>query len=211
MQRTNAADEIMTAQFERVVRRVKQSMRYEGSHDARDILHSLVVRWLQSGEWERLRSLAAHERIIGESVRRFILDRFARLRTRGERFDDDLDAVPDPTAVFDAFERAELAHWVDRRLGDLECGACDDRIRITGAQPARIATVLRLVLSGYTQRQISRRLGMSLGAVNKTATLGTRYLSRLRRLQDAASEDAPLIAARARARGREARASSRCA
>ena len=74
----------MAAQFERIIRRVKSSMNYRGSYSTRDILGSLVARWLTSGEWERLKQLPPEERHIGESVRRFILDRLDQLRRRGE-------------------------------------------------------------------------------------------------------------------------------
>src|SRR5438046_2993449 len=68
-------DDQMAAQFERIIRRVKHSMNYRGSYSTRDILGSLVVRWMHSGEWQRLKHLPPEERRIGESVRRFILDR----------------------------------------------------------------------------------------------------------------------------------------
>jgi hypothetical protein len=91
-----ASDDQMAAQFERIIRRVKSSMNYRGSYSTRDILGSLVARWLQSGEWERLKQLPPAERRIGESVRRFILDRMDQLRRRGEytEMPDDLLAVP---------------------------------------------------------------------------------------------------------------------
>src|ERR1041384_3395853 len=73
----------MAAQFERVIRRVKQSMNYRGSYSTRDILGSLVARWVGSGEWDRLKEVPPEQRRLGESVRRFILDRFDQLRRRG--------------------------------------------------------------------------------------------------------------------------------
>jgi hypothetical protein len=57
-------------------------MNYRGSYSTRDIPGSLVARWLNSGEWERLKQLPPTERHIGESVRRFILDRIDQLRRR---------------------------------------------------------------------------------------------------------------------------------
>ncbi len=50
-------DSQMAAQFERIIRRVKLSMNYRGSYSTRDILGSLVARWIRSGEWQRLRAL----------------------------------------------------------------------------------------------------------------------------------------------------------
>src|SRR5262245_41422753 len=78
-----ATDEEIAEQLERVIRRVKQAMSYRGSYSTRDILGSLVARWVQSGEWTRLRQLSPEERRLSESVRRFILDRFEQLRRRG--------------------------------------------------------------------------------------------------------------------------------
>ena len=59
----------MASQFERVIRRVKISMNYRGSYDTRDILGSLVARWLQSGEWERLQQLPPDERQRARQLR----------------------------------------------------------------------------------------------------------------------------------------------
>src|SRR5262249_7516247 len=78
-------DDEIALQLERIIRRVKQSMNYRGSYSTRDILGSLVARWIQSGEWERLRQLPGEQRHLGESVRRFILDRLDQLRRRGKR------------------------------------------------------------------------------------------------------------------------------
>src|SRR5215467_13890743 len=69
-----SCDGQMAAQFERIIRRVKQSMNYRGSYSTGDILGSLVARWLHSGEWERLKRVVPEDRHIGESVRRFICD-----------------------------------------------------------------------------------------------------------------------------------------
>jgi hypothetical protein len=77
-------DDQMAAQFERIIRRVKHSMNYRGSYSTRDILGSLVARWVTSGEWQRLKQIAPEDRHIGESVRRFILDRLDQVRRRGE-------------------------------------------------------------------------------------------------------------------------------
>src|SRR5678816_4460551 len=70
----------VAAQLEGIIRRVKHSMNYRGSYSTRDILGSLVARWVHSGEWERLKQLPASERHLGESVRRFILDRLDQLQ-----------------------------------------------------------------------------------------------------------------------------------
>src|ERR1700754_2336764 len=92
-----AADDAIAHQLERIIRRVKSSMNYRGSYSTRDILGALVLRWIQSGEWDRLKQLPPADRHIGESVRRFILDRIDQLRRRGEHAEmpDDLLAVPD--------------------------------------------------------------------------------------------------------------------
>ena len=50
-------DSAMAAQLERVIRKVKRSMSYRGSYTTHDILGSLVTRWVQSGEWARLKQL----------------------------------------------------------------------------------------------------------------------------------------------------------
>lgn len=171
-------DQEMAAQFERIIRRVKHSMSYRGSYSTRDILGSLVARWVQSGEWERLKSLPAEQRRIGESVRRFILDRLDQLRTRGERIDLDEDEVvlPDERALVELVELAELRAWIDRRVAELEGGITDPRIRIALANPEQTGHALRLHLRGLTQRQIAGELGLSLGLVNKRILEGTNYL-----------------------------------
>src|SRR3954464_7883157 len=85
------ADTQIAQQLERIIRRVKRSMNYRGSYSTRDILGSLVARWVGSGEWERLKQLPEDQRHLGESVRRFILDRLDQLRRRGKR--EELDAA----------------------------------------------------------------------------------------------------------------------
>src|ERR1041385_3597954 len=90
-------DSEVATQLERIIRRVKRSMNYRGSYSTRDILGSLVVRWVHSGEWERLKQLPAAERHLGESVRRFILDRLEQLQRRGrpEELDEVSITLPD--------------------------------------------------------------------------------------------------------------------
>jgi hypothetical protein len=173
----DVADREMAAQFERIIRKVKRSMSYRGSYSTQDILASLVTRWVQSGEWERLKQLPAPERKIGESVRRFILDRLDQLRRRGERAElaDDL-AIPDDAELAEMIELAELRQWIEGRITELECGVVDPRLKIPLAQPSEIGRALRLSLEGKTQRQIADELGMSLGLVNKRLAEGTSYL-----------------------------------
>jgi hypothetical protein len=173
-----ASDDQMAAQFERIIRRVKSSMNYRGSYSTRDILGSLVARWLQSGEWERLKQLPPAERHIGESVRRFILDRIDQLRRRGNPSDmpEDLLVVPDEAMLSEMIEAAELRAWIDARIADLEAGVVDTRVRIPIAHPVQIGHALRLHVAGYTQRQIASELGVSLGAANKRIVEGTNYL-----------------------------------
>jgi hypothetical protein len=173
-----ASDDQMAAQFERIIRRVKSSMNYRGSYSTRDILGSLVARWLQSGEWERLKQLSPSDRHIGESVRRFILDRFDQLRRRGEcdELPDDLLFVPDEGTLVELIEVAELRAWIDARISDLENGKVDSRVRIPVANTRQIGNVLRLHVGGQTQRQIAAALGISLGAANKRIVEGTNYL-----------------------------------
>jgi hypothetical protein len=171
-------DDEMAAQFERIIRRVKTSMNYRGSYSTRDILGSLVARWLQSGEWQRLKQLPPAERHIGESVRRFILDRFDQLRRRGEQLEisEELIAMPDEAALVEMIEVAELRAWIEARIGDLEQGIVDGRVRIPVGNPAQIGRALRLHVGGLTQRQIATELGLSLGAANKRILEGTNYL-----------------------------------
>lgn len=170
-------DDRMAAHFERVIRRVKSSMNYRGSYSTRDILGSLVARWLHSGEWARLKLLPPEERRIGESVRRFILDRMEQLRSRGEpaEFPDDL-VVPDERTLGEMIETAEVRSWIERRVDDLETGAVDPRVLIPVARPHQVGRALRLHLEGLTQREIAGELGLSLGAANKRLAEGTNYL-----------------------------------
>lgn len=167
----------MAAQFERIIRRVKGSMNYRGSYSTRDILGSLVARWLHSGEWARLKRLPPEERRIGESVRRFILDRMDQLRTRGEpaEIPDDL-VVPDEVTLSEMIETAELRAWIEARVAELEGGTVDPRIRIPVTNPRQTGRALRLHIHGQTQRQIANDLGVSLGAANKRILEGTNYL-----------------------------------
>jgi len=168
----------MAAQFERIIRRVKSSMNYRGSYSTRDILGSLVARWLQSGEWARLKQLPPAARHIGESVRRFILDRLDQLRRRGEHEEmpDDLLVIPDEVTLIEMIEAAELRAWIEARIGDLEHGVVDPRVRIPVTNAAQIGQALRLHVGGQTQRQVAAALGISLGAANKRIIEGTNYL-----------------------------------
>jgi hypothetical protein len=168
----------MAAQFERIIRRVKSSMNYRGSYSTRDILGSLVARWLQSGEWDRLKQLPPAERHIGESVRRFILDRIDQLRRRGEHQEmpEDLLVVPDEAMLTEMIEAAELRAWIEARISELESGYVDPRVRIPLANPVQIGKALHLHIAGHTQRQIASELGISLGAANKRILEGTNYL-----------------------------------
>ncbi|HEX5059068.1 MAG TPA: hypothetical protein VFV99_06895 [Kofleriaceae bacterium] len=168
----------MAAQFERIIRRVKSSMSYRGSYSTRDILGSLVARWLQSGEWDRLKQLPPADRHIGESVRRFILDRIDQLRRRGdhEEMPEDLLVVPDEAMLTEIIEAAELRAWIEARIAELEGGVVDPRVRIPLANVPQVGNALRLHMTGYTQRQIAGELGISLGAANKRILEGTNYL-----------------------------------
>ena len=157
-------DTQMAGQLERIIRRVKLSMNYRGSFSTRDILGSLVARWVHSGEWERLRELPPEQRKLGESVRRFILDRFEQLRRRGHREELDREiAIPDEQTLGELVELAELRRWVVERIAQLE-------------RPAQVGAILRLYLEGKTQREIATALEMSLGVVNKRIVEGTNYL-----------------------------------
>ena len=168
----------MAAQFERIIRRVKSSMNYRGSYSTRDILGSLVARWLQSGEWDRLKQLPPPERHIGESVRRFILDRIDQLRRRGEpqEMPDDLLVVPDEATLTELIEAAELRAWIEARIADLEQGVVDPRVRIPVTNAPQVGQALRHHITGKTQREIAGELGISLGATNKRILEGTNYL-----------------------------------
>jgi len=170
-------DREMAAQFERIIRRVKQSMNYRGSYSTHDILASLVMRWVGSGEWERLRELPPADRHIGESVRRFILDRLDQLRRRGQREELAEDIVlPDDAQLAEMIELAELRQWIELRIAELERGELDPRVRIPLTAARDVGRALRLQLEGWTQRQIASELGLSLGAVNKRIAEGTSYL-----------------------------------
>lgn len=175
----------MAAQFERIIRRVKQSMNYRGSYSTRDILGSLVARWVQSGEWDRLKQIAPAERRIGESVRRFILDRLDQLRRRGDRTElsEEQIVLPDENTLGEMIELAELRTWIDHRVGELEHGQLDPRVKIPLPNPRQVGQALRHHLAGLTQRQIANELGISLGAANKRITEGTNYLIVLQGLE----------------------------
>ena len=175
-------DAEMAAQLERIVRRVKRSMNYRGSFTTRDILASLVARWLGSGEWERLRQLPPGERHIGQSVRRFILDRLEQVDRRGTRADLDDVVVPDEAELAEIVELAELRVWIAARVDELERGVVDPRLRIPIAAPREVGRALRLQLAGKTQREIASELGCSLGAVNKRLAEGANYLAVLQGL-----------------------------
>ncbi|MGE0548474.1 MAG: hypothetical protein AB7R00_15515 [Kofleriaceae bacterium] len=174
----HVADDQMAAQFERIIRRVKSSMHYRGSYSTRDILGSLVARWLSSGEWERLKQLPPHDRHIGSSVRRFLLDRMDQLRRRGEQQDlsEDLVVLPDEATLTEMIEAAELRAWIEARISDLERGIVDARVRIPIANAHEVGRALRRHVGGDTQRQIASELGISLGATNKRIVEGTNYL-----------------------------------
>ncbi len=175
---SDATDTQIAGQLERIIRRLKQSMNYRGSYSTRDILDSLVARWVTSGEWERLKELPPEERKLGESVRRFILDRFDQLRRRGHR--EELDhvelAIPDEQTLSEMVELAQLRQWVADRIADLEREVVDPRVRIPMARPAQVGAILRMYIAGKTQREIATALGMSLGVVNKRIVEGTNYL-----------------------------------
>ena len=175
---STTADTQIADQLERIIRRVKQSMNYRGSYSTRDILGSLVARWVHSGEWERLKELPPEQRKLGESVRRFILDRFDQLRRRGHREELDRDqiAIPDEQTLGELVELAELRQWVIARIAELERDVVDSRVRIPLQRPAQVGRVLALYLAGKTQREIATELGMSLGVVNKRIVEGTNYL-----------------------------------
>ncbi|MBV8760413.1 MAG: hypothetical protein JO257_24185 [Deltaproteobacteria bacterium] len=176
-------DSAMAAQLERVIRRVKRSMSYRGSYTTHDILGSLVTRWVQSGEWARLKELPEDQRHVGESVRRFILDRLAQLRRRGTREELDEVQLPDDAQLAELIEDAELRGWIAARIADLEAGVVDARVKIPLAAPKDVGRALRLQLDGKTQRQIASELGLSLGAVNKRIAEGTSYLAVLQGIE----------------------------
>jgi hypothetical protein len=171
-------DDQMAAQFERIIRRVKHSMNYRGSYSTRDILGSLVARWVTSGEWQRLKQIAPEDRHIGESVRRFILDRLDQVRRRGEHEElvEDEIILPDEVTLIEMIELAELREWIDARIADLEGGVVDDRLRIPLSDVVQTGKTMRLHLRGHTQRQIALELGISLGLANKRILEGTNYL-----------------------------------
>jgi hypothetical protein len=160
-------------------------MRYRGSFSTRDILDTLVVRWVQSGEWERLKRLPARDRHLGKSVRRFILDRFHQLARRGLQ-DHSLDvllALPADDVLVELVELAELQGWIRRRVGELELAHIDPRVRLSVSQPEETGRMLRLQLEGRTQREIASALGVSVGLVNKRIAEGTTYLILLQAIE----------------------------
>jgi hypothetical protein len=168
-------------------------MNYRGSYSTRDILGSLVARWLHSGEWQRLKELAPGERRIAESVRRFILDRIDQLRRRGGRevlAEEEL-VLPDDAALAELVELAELRGWIEARVAELERGEPDPRVRIPLARPREVGLALRLHLAGQTQREIAAALAISLGAANKRIAEGTNYLVVLQGIEAGLCEEEP--------------------
>src|SRR4051812_48271834 len=141
---TASDDAEIALHLERIIHRVKQSMNYRGSYSTRDILGSLVARWVRSGEWDRLKQVPPDQRHLGESVRRFILDRFDQLRRRGEREDIDPTVLmlPDEPLLTEMVELAELRVWISRRVVELEAAIVDDRARIPLSKPAEVGRVL---------------------------------------------------------------------
>ncbi len=182
---TRSGDAGMAAQFERIIRKVKRSMRYRGSFSTRDILGSLVARWVHSGEWERLRALPPDERHIGESVRRFILDRIDRIRRRGMRETSENEplVLPDDSVLGELIELAEMRRWIVARVAELEAGHVDRRVLIPVAQPREVGAALRLHMADKTQREIASALGISLGAANRRIADGTTYLVMLQGIE----------------------------
>ncbi|MGN6106969.1 MAG: hypothetical protein ACTHU0_17820 [Kofleriaceae bacterium] len=178
-------DAQIAGHLERIIRRVKHSMNYRGSYSTRDILGSLVARWVQSGEWERLKELPAEQRHLSESVRRFILDRFDQLRRRGhhEQLDEAVVSLPAEPVLVEMIEAAELRAWIAARVGELERGQVDPRVRVPMPRATEIGQVLRLHLDGRTQREIARATGISLGLVNRHIATGTSYLVLLQSLE----------------------------
>jgi hypothetical protein len=187
------SDDAIAIHLERIIRRVKRSMNYRGSYSTRDILGSLVARWVQSGEWERLKALPPEERHLSKSVRRFILDRFEQLRVRGYRDHDEglLLSLPDDTVLLELVEVAELRAWIAERVAELERGHVDPRVRVPITNPTEIGRVLRLYLAGKTQREIAHELGASLGAVNKRIADGTSYLVLVQSIDHGLAHDGP--------------------
>ena len=181
----HAADHQLAGHLERIIRRVKQSMNYRGSFSTRDILGSLVARWVGSGEWDRLKEVPPEQRKLGESVRRFILDRFDQLRRRGQRTDLDSEAIalPDDADLAEMVELAQLRRWILDRVTDLEAQCVDPRVRIPIARPREVGSILRLHLDGKTQREIAAVLKISVGAVNKRIAEGTGYLVLLQSIE----------------------------
>lgn len=179
------ADEDLAQHLERIIRRVKQSMHYHGSYSTRDILGSLVARWIQSGEWERLRQLPAEQRHLGESVRRFILDRLDQIRRRGTREDvAELGVtLPDDEELAEIVELAELRAWITSRVVELAAGTVDARVRVPLANATEAGAILQLYLDGKTQREIAAARGVSLGLVNKRIAEGTSYLALLQGIE----------------------------
>src|SRR5262245_36912651 len=179
------ADDDLAVQLERIIRRVKQSMNYRGSYSTRDILGSLVARWIQSGEWQRLRELPSEQRHLGESVRRFILDRLDQLRRRGQR--EGLAelglTLPDDTELAEIVELAELRAWIASRVVELAAGVVDPRVRVPLAHASEAGEILQLHLEGKTQREIAAARGVSLGLVNKRIAEGTSYLALLQGIE----------------------------
>jgi len=174
----DAHDEQIALHLERIIHRVKHSMNYRGSFSTRDILGSLVARWVRSGEWERLKQLPPEQRHLGESVRRFILDRIDQLRRRGTREDIELTefTLPDEPRLIEMVELAELRAWVSARVTDLADGVVDKRVVIPLTKAEEVGRVMQLHLAGQNQRQIALQLGIALGLVNKRLAEGTRYL-----------------------------------
>ena len=166
-------------------------MNYRGSYTTRDILDSLVARWIQSGEWDRLKQIAPEDRHIGESVRRFIIDRFDQLRRRGHRedVDDEVITLPDEATLTELVEVAEMRRWIADRVTELEAGTIDARVRIPLGHPREVGQALREQLTGKTQREIASKLGISLGAANKRIADGTNYLILLQGIEQGIGSD----------------------
>jgi DNA-directed RNA polymerase specialized sigma24 family protein len=174
------SDATLLEQIAKTVKRVKQGLRYRGSNDTGDFFAGLVLKWIRSGEYERLRGLPPEARHIYSSVRGFVVDRI-RGRDREKKVPLGDIQVPDDDVLLDLIKQEALNLWLTSELEKLVRGEVDTRIRGQLTNPRQSGLALQLQRQGQVMRQIAETLGISDGCVHARVKEGTEYLSKLAR------------------------------
>jgi DNA-directed RNA polymerase specialized sigma24 family protein len=176
------SDQELRDQVRAFVRKIKRGFRYVGTHGTDDLVNGLILRWLESGEYERLKNLPAGERKIGLSIRRFIID---QLRGRDTRREGRTTLVAQQLLCQsdEEFEArlldVEFEHWLHKQLKAFDDGSYH-KLPVSLSNPPEIASVLRLkLLHQRVVRDIATQLGLSIGTVQDRIQEGVGYLAAL--------------------------------